>query len=395
VEEVAERMMMIVGAGRSGKDGGLPPPAWRTRLRRSLLAWYRRNARDLPWRGDRDPYRVWLSEIMLQQTRVDTVGSYFERFVARFPTISELARASEDEVLSAWQGLGYYRRARQLRAAARILVERHGGRFPDRLQSVLALPGIGRYTAGAILSIARDQAHPAVDGNTTRVVSRLLVLDGSEADRRARVWEVARVLVPRRYPGDWNQALMELGALVCTPRNPLCLECPVSELCAARAAGRERMIPPPRRRPVPPSVEVAAAFIHRRGGGLAMVRRPDTGVLGGFYELPAVEVPPGREPRAHLASALTSLGARGVEVGDVLGRAEHTRFDQRARITAYAARAARRDKGAMVEIEGADLVRYPVTTATRKILAAIRSRAVRSRAVRSRALRESPGRGQE
>jgi len=361
-------------------------PAWRTRLRRALLAWYRREARDLPWRRDPSPYRVWLSEIMLQQTQVATVRHHFTRFIARFPSIGALAAAPEDEVLAAWQGLGYYRRARQLQAAARVVMERHHGAFPLEVADALALPGVGRYTAGAILSIAHRKPLPVVDGNVARVLARLLAEDGPpEAARvQARLWAAAAELVPRRDPGAWNQALMELGALVCIPRRPDCPACPVAALCAARALGRVDSIPPPRRRRRPPVVEVAAAWIDRGGGRLTLARRPSRGVLAGFWELPQADVAAAADPRAELTAVLARMGAKRIAVGEALARVEHSMFNRRAQLTAYSTRASW-GKGAEVSVASpAELADRPITTASRKLIRAVGLRTVGPRSVRLR-----------
>jgi A/G-specific adenine glycosylase len=347
--------------------------AWRTRLRRALLAWYRQAARDLPWRRDPSPYRVWLSEIMLQQTQVAAVHDHFTRFIARFPSIAALAAAPEAEVLAAWQGLGYYRRARQLKAAAQVVMERHRGSFPLVLADALALPGVGRYTAGAVLSIAHDQPHPVVDGNVARVLARLLALTGAPESARvkARLWAAAQDLVPRRDPGAWNQALMELGALICTPRRPDCPACPVASLCAARAAGRVDSIPPPRRRRRPPLVEVAAAWIDRGGGRLGVVQRPGRGVLAGFWELPQADVGTGADARAELGAALARLGAKQVVVREALARVEHSMFNRRAKLTAYATRASWGRESALRVASPAELAHRPLTTASRKLIRAV------------------------
>lgn len=357
----------------SGAALHLPPPAWRARLRRALGAWYARAARDLPWRRDAEPYRVWLAEIMLQQTQVGTAIPYYERFLARFPTLEALAAADEEEVLAAWQGLGYYARARKLRAAAALVVGRHGGRFPAERAAALALPGVGAYTAGAVLSIAYDRPEAAVDANVARVFARLL---GEErplksAAVKARLWRVAESLVPRRRPGAWTQALMELGALVCTPRNPDCPACPATALCAARASGRTAQIPAPRRKKPPPVVEVAVAWAADAAGRLAFVRRPGGGVLAGFLELPAVDVPAGSAPRALLGAALRALGARKVAVGEVLARVEHGMFHRTARLTAYRVRAEWERDGRVTALAPDDAADRPVTTASRKLMQAV------------------------
>ncbi|HTU24154.1 MAG TPA: A/G-specific adenine glycosylase, partial [Pirellulales bacterium] len=236
-----------------------------TALRRRLVAWYRRNRRDLPWRQTRDPYCVWISEIMLQQTQVATVIPYYERFLARFPNVRRLAAADEHEVLRHWEGLGYYRRARQLHRAARQIVAEHGGLFPTTPAAVAELAGIGRYTAGAILSIALDQPAPILEANTVRLHSRLLALDEDPASRAAqqRLWQFAEAVLPRRGAGELNQALMEFGSLVCTPRAPKCDACPLAEYCLARERGLEDVIPRPAKKPVVEAVREGAVVVWR------------------------------------------------------------------------------------------------------------------------------------
>ncbi|MEZ6089692.1 MAG: A/G-specific adenine glycosylase [Pirellulaceae bacterium] len=218
---------------------------WRSRFRRDLLRWFDRNARTLPWRGTNDPYRVWISEIMLQQTQVSTVIPYYERFIDRFDDVASLADAEEQEVLRYWEGLGYYRRARQMHAAARKVMSDHDGIFPTNFDDVFALPGIGRYTAGAILSISLDQRHPVVEANTLRLYSRLMALRSptNKPAGQNTLWEFATAILPRRGSGTLNQAAMELGSLICKPREPSCLLCPVVQWCAAQSLGLQDSIP--------------------------------------------------------------------------------------------------------------------------------------------------------
>lgn len=279
-----------------------------------LGRWYARSARDLPWRRTRDPYAIWISEAMLQQTRVETVVPYWERFLERFPTFEALARADEDDVLAAWSGLGYYRRARALRAAARVVVERHGGRFPDELEAALALPGVGPYTAGAVLSIAYDRPAAIVDGNVTRVLARLFELDdpvGSSTLTRA-VWDLARELVPARGAGGWNQALMELGATLCRPREPECGRCPLARSCRALASGRAGELPRPRPKPATIAVDVDA-FVVVRAGSLLLEKRPSEGRMAGLWQLPTRE------------RVGEGIGARTGPAGDGSGGRERAR----------------------------------------------------------------------
>ncbi|MET0412177.1 MAG: A/G-specific adenine glycosylase [Polyangiaceae bacterium] len=269
---------------------------------RDLLAWYERHRRDLPWRRSRDPYRIWVSEIMLQQTQVATVIGFYERWMQRFPDVSALARADTDAVLSAWEGLGYYSRARNLLAAARRVVDEHGGQLPREIAELRGLPGIGRYSAGAIASIAYDAAEPAVDGNIVRVLTRLFCLEGDpkRAPLAERIWELARRLIPEGRARDFNQALMELGATCCTPKSPSCGRCPVAAHCEASRRDAVERFPASSRRPVAVEQTRTAAVI-RRGARVLCVRQPTTAARwAGLWTFPETE----RAPDAAAARTL-------------------------------------------------------------------------------------------
>ena len=262
----------------------LPDP---TRLRQLLLEHYDTHRRELPWRKNQEPYRVWVSEIMLQQTRVETAIPYYDRWMERFPTVEALADGDEESVLKAWEGLGYYSRARNLHRSARLVRERLGGVIPQDSHSLKTLPGIGEYTSGAIASIAYGEVVPAVDGNVRRVLSRLFDLeDPMDASLRKRAGE----LVDSDRPGDWNQALMELGATVCTPRSPRCSACPLTGECRALAEGTQELRPASKRRPRVRAVSYAVVVALNPAGEVLMVRRPRDGLLGGLWEFPAVEM---------------------------------------------------------------------------------------------------------
>ncbi len=293
-------------------------------LRRALLAWFRSNARDLPWRRTRDPYRVWLSEIMLQQTRVEAVLPYYERFTAAFPHVQALAAADLDRVLRLWQGLGYYSRARNLHKAAQRVTAEHGGRFPATAEALQRLPGVGRYTAGAIASIAFGERVPVVDGNVKRVLARLFAIAEriDEARTVERMWDLAGRLVPPGSPGDFNQAMMELGATICTPRNPRCDACPVGRWCEAVRLGRQNELPTRRRKKPIPHHEIVAAVIRRNGRLLLGKRRPE-GLLGGLWELPGGKVEPRETHEAALARELREELGIEVRVGRRLTSVEH------------------------------------------------------------------------
>ncbi len=284
-------------------------------VRAQLLRWFDQHQRDLPWRKTKDPYGVWVSEVMLQQTQVDRVIRYWTKFLARFETVTALAEAELADVLSMWTGLGYYSRARNLHRAAKEIVEKFGGALPDGVEQLLSLPGFGRYTAGAVASIAFGLEAPLVDGNVARVLSRLLEIDGAPGDRQreALLWEVAELLVVGTRPGDWNQALMELGATVCVPQNPLCLLCPVRTSCGALASGRVDALPPPKKAAKRKKLELAVA-VARKGNAVLLARREEKGLFGGLWELPAVELPvDGAGPHA-LAQLLGKRATIGPEL---------------------------------------------------------------------------------
>lgn len=252
----------------------------------ALLAHFDAHQRDMPWRDTSEPYAIWVSEVMLQQTRVDTVRPYYERWLERFPTIQALADADLDDVLREWQGLGYYSRARNLHRAARLVRERHGGALPGDVGSLRALPGVGDYTAGAVASIAFGIAAPAVDGNVRRVLSRLHDLeDPTATELRA----IAAGMVPPDRPGDFNQALMELGATICTPRSPDCPACPLREWCRARARGTQAQRPRSRPGKPLPEESVSSLVLVRDGEEVLLVRRPDQGLLACLWEFPAAD----------------------------------------------------------------------------------------------------------
>ncbi len=254
----------------------------RSTFRRRLLAWYDHHKRDLPWRVDHDPYHVWLSEIMLQQTRVAAVIAHYHEFLRRFPTVQKLAAARETSVLAAWSGLGYYRRARMLHSGAKVIAREHGGIFPNTTDGLLGLPGIGRYTAAAIASIAFNEPVAVVDGNVERVLQRMI----GKRLAKEELWSAANGLLETKRPGDFNQALMELGAVVCTPRSPACLTCPVVELCATRGE-----LPPTAKATPQKKREVHYSLTSRNGDGrnrevFLVQRPPDVSLMAGMWELP-------------------------------------------------------------------------------------------------------------
>ena len=286
-----------------------------------VLGWYRENARDLPWRHTKDPYRIWVSEIMLQQTRVEAVIRYYERFLARLPDVRALAECPEAELLKLWEGLGYYSRVRNMQKAAKTIMSKHGARFPQNFQEIRALSGIGDYTAGAIASFAFDLPYPAVDGNVLRVAARLLNYDGdilapaSKKALTAAVWEAQ----PKENAAEYNQAMIELGATVCLPNGaPKCDTCPLFDVCAARKAGREQVLPV-RKKPAPRKVEERTVLILRVGDTVALRQRPDTGLLASLFEPFSLS---GRLTEGEVREKLTALGIAPLRIAP-LGEAKH------------------------------------------------------------------------
>ena len=345
-------------------------------LRRRLLAWFRVHRRDLAWRRSRDPYRIWIAEIMLQQTRIAAVLPYYDRFLKRFPTVESLARAREEKVLRLWSGLGYYSRARNLHRAAKEIVARHNGEFPHELDSALALPGIGRYTAAAVLSIAHDVPLAVLDGNAARVLARLGAVRGDlRVPRRwRRLSDMAQQLLARDSPGDWNQALMELGETICTPQSPRCGACPIARVCRARAGNLTGQIPAPRRKRKAVNIRVAAAILRDPRGRTLLVRDPGAhdGVLfSRMWQFPAVEV--AREPKAELAQHLREtlrLDSNTLHL-ETLPAARHGVTFRNITLLPFLARVARLPQGPRTRALSLDrLAQLPISSATRKVAAA-------------------------
>jgi len=347
-------------------------PALARRIQSKLLRWFARHQRDLPWRRDRDPYRIWVSEVMLQQTQVAAVVPYFERFLAAFPSLHCLAAADEQDVLRLWEGLGYYRRARDLHRASRILVAANGGELPRAPEAWRDLPGIGRYMLGAILSQAFDERLPIVEANSLRVLSRLFALrdDPRRGAGQRWLWGTAEALLPRRQVGDFNQALMELGALVCTPV-PRCAQCPLAEECEARRQNLQAEVP---LRATPLAiVEVReAAVVLRRGQRVLLVQRPGTGRWATMWEFPHG---PLREGEGHTEAAgrlLAELTGFTAELGKELHSVRHGVTHHRITMLCFEAthRGGRFRSDFYAQgcwVTPAELANYPVSVAQRQL----------------------------
>jgi A/G-specific adenine glycosylase len=344
-----------------------------------LLVWFRAHRRELPWRASRDPYRIWVAEIMLQQTRIAAVLPYYDRFLHRFPDVRTLARARQPEVLKFWSGLGYYSRARNLHAAAKTIVTKHNGEFPRDLEAALNLPGIGNYTAAAVLSIAYDEPLAVLDGNVARVLARLGALRGNL--REPRTWRnlsnAAQQLLARKAASDWNPALMELGETICTPQSPQCAACPVSDWCEAHAQGLANEIPAPRKKRVAVNVKIAAAILCDPQGYTLLVKDPgahDHVLFSRMWQFPAVEVR--RNARTELTKHLRStLGMNGIAL-EALPEARHgvtfrnvTLLPFLVRVDQLPANAG--TQGRVLPIKS--IARIPISSATRKIAIAAAS----------------------
>ncbi len=331
-----------------------------------LIAWQRRHGRhDLPWQG-RSAYAVWVSEIMLQQTQVDTVIPYYRRFLARFPDLRALASARPDEVLALWSGLGYYARARNLHAAARLILERHGGVFPRRYEDILALPGVGRSTAAAIAALAHGERRAILDGNVRRVLCRVCGVEGWPGERavEASLWQLAESLLPGRDIGTYTQGLMDLGATVCTRTRPRCDRCPVANGCVAAGQGRQSELPGPRPRKVLPQ-RSTAMLVLQHAGEILLEKRPPAGIWGGLWSLPECAVDEGP------AMAAERLGCRACAVRPLptLTHAfTHFRLEIRPWLLSVDRRSGAAESGGRLWLAPADALDAAVPTPVRRLL---------------------------
>jgi A/G-specific adenine glycosylase len=313
-------------------------PASAEHLSTALLKWYDEAGTALPWRGSRDPYRIWLSEIMLQQTRIAAVEQYYARFLERFPTVTELAAASLEEVLKSWEGLGYYARARNVHRLARVIVNERGGQFPATAAELQTLPGIGRYTAAAIASIAFAEPAAVLDGNVIRVLARLTDLPDeiTQPAVQAQLWQWAQALLPAARPGDHNQALMDLGRLICTPRRPLCVQCPLATVCLARARGTAEQRPVKKAKAPLPHVNAVAAVLRDAQDRLLLVQRPPQGFLGGLWMLPGGQCEPAEPLPEGLRRTVRETVDLEIEIGGQMAMAAQTFTHFRMTLRAFA-----------------------------------------------------------
>ncbi len=348
-------------------------------LHNDLINWFAQHKADLPWRQSQDPYAIWLSEIMLQQTQVTTVIPYYERFLARFPTVEALAAAPLDDLLKLWEGLGYYSRARNLHRAAQIVAGQFGGQFPTSVDELRRLPGIGDYTAGAVASLAFGINTPVLDGNVMRIFTRLFDIeeDITLTATKNALWQLAESLVPVGRAGPWNEGLMELGRRICTPKSPDCAHCPIAHHCAARALGVQLERPVKTPKPKTPHFDVTAAVTRREDGRILIAQRPVDGMLGGLWEFPGGKREPGESlPECLRREILEELGVE-IEVGAQIGTVRHAYTHLRITLYAFECRwisgepqAIQCANWAWVTLADLDHYAFPVTD--QKIIAMLR-----------------------
>ncbi len=309
------------------------------KLQVALLKWYGLAKREMPWRKTRDPYLIWISEIMLQQTQVKTVIPYFERWASEFPTIQALAEAPESKVLKLWEGLGYYSRARNLRKAAQLVVDQFNCKVPNTLKEIMTLPGIGRYTAGAILSIAYEKKTPVLDGNVKRILSRLFRLNENGASKASQeiLWKSAEEILPKKKIGDFNQALMELGATVCLPSKPGCLFCPLKNCCQAKINGEQHLYPPPKPKAPSKKIEVSAGVIWR-GGKIYIQQRLKDGLMADLWEFPGGKIESGESPEECLDREIREELGVEIQIQNKLMTIKHSYTQFRVTLHVYKCR---------------------------------------------------------
>jgi len=347
-------------------------------IRRSLLDWYRQEARDLPWRKTSDPYKIWVSEIMLQQTRVEQGMPYYTRFLDAFPTVQSLAAAAEQEVLKQWEGLGYYTRARNLHKAAKQIAEQEGGKLPQSAEMLQLLPGVGRYTAGAIASIAFGERIPVLDGNVKRVLSRLFnIAESIDTPKcETQMWELAGLLVAPKNPGDFNQAMMELGARVCTPKSPACDQCPVRKHCEAHSKGVHLSRPVRTPKKTVQHKNIAVAVIEKDGKYL-LGKRPSEGLLGGLWEFPGGKIEAGESDQAALIRECKEELGVTISVGALLAKVNHAYTHFKVTLHVYGCTIKKGEARPRVHTELAwvapeEFERYPFPKANHKFLDVLR-----------------------
>ncbi len=338
-----------------------------------LITWFKTNQRDLPWRKDQDPYKVWVSEIMLQQTRVETVIPYYNRFIAKFPTIKALAKADEGDVLKAWEGLGYYSRARNLQAAVREVAEQYDGIVPDSKVEISTLKGVGPYTSGAILSIAYGQPEPAVDGNVMRVISRIFASfdDISKQKTRVKIEEIIANLISREDPAAFNQGLMEVGALICTPTSPTCSKCPIQTFCEAFKYNIQSELPIKSKKKRQKEQNLACAVIKDDTGQVLIHQRPSTGLLASLWEFPNIEIDDETPISQQLETFLSNEFNIKTSVGKQIFQIDHVFSHLKWNITVFKVKLL--NKGLKVSdraqwLPTEDLKAYPFSVSHQKIM---------------------------
>jgi A/G-specific adenine glycosylase len=298
----------------------MSPVSQKAKIQAKLLQWFKKNKRDLPWRKTKDPYAIWVSEIMLQQTQVATVIPYYQKFLKSFPTLRHLAKANLSKVLKTWEGLGYYSRARNLYRASRIVLNHFHGKIPDTLEDLLSLPGIGRSTAGAVLSFAFHKEAPILDGNAKRVLSRLFAVSGSPAEIKTEqlLWKISESLIPTGYSNPFNQAIMDLGSMLCTPKEPQCSRCPLHRFCKGSASGEPEKFPIKKIKKKIPHIEAFASVI-QKDGKVLLNQRPPTGLLGGLWEFPNWKIAGKQRSRLRLRNTIKKEMGMNVKVDELIG----------------------------------------------------------------------------
>jgi len=318
----------------------MDPIIQKRKIQQRLIRWFEKNARDLPWRKTKDPYAIWVSEIMLQQTQVPTVIPYYQKFLKSFPTVRHLAKANLSEILKVWEGLGYYSRARNLHRSSKIVLNHFHGKIPDNLKDLLSLPGIGRSTAGAILSFAHNKDAPILDGNAKRVLSRLFAISGSLKERKAEqlLWHTSESLLPKGHSNSFNQALMDLGAMLCIPKDPQCPRCPLRNLCKGYHSGKPESFPPRTPKKIIPHIVAVSAVIQREGRVL-LNRRPPRGLLGGLWEFPNWKINGKKKLMERLVNLVKSEMGLRVKVKEPLGPFQQTFSHFKLTLHAYHCRA--------------------------------------------------------